>query len=308
MQTAGSSSVPHSFGTASPRLPTPPGACDAHLHIFDPSFQGSGNPPPAQMDLTSYRRLQARIGTTRAVVVQAKYYGTDNSCLLDAVGQLGKHGAGIAVVHPDVTDAELRRLDAGGVRGLRFSIWNPHDTVTTVAMIEPLAKRIAPLGWHAQLHMSGDQLVAHAAVISHLPCPIVIDHMGRLPPADGIAHPAFDVMRRLLGAGQAWVKLSGAYLNTAIGAPDYPDTTSVAKALVAIAPDRLVWGSDWPHVTEPDKPDDANLLDLLSVWTGNDATRRRILIDNAAALYGFDRQSTGPRMPRSQYCDSNTPR
>lgn len=286
-------SVPHSSGEAVPRLPVPPLACDAHLHILDPRFV-NGPKPAADMDLTGYRRLQARIGTTRAVVVQAKYYGTNNDCLLDAVARLGVDGAGIAVVHPDVTDAELRRLDAGGVRGLRFSIWNPRDTVTTGAMIEPLAKRIAPLGWHVQLHMSGDQIVEHAALLPQLPCPIVIDHMGRLPPAMGIAHPAFKVIARLLDAGRTWVKLSGAYLNTQIGPPDYPDASNVARALVAIAPSRLVWGSDWPHVTEQHKPDDAGLLDLLADWSGDLATRDRILVDNAAALYGF----ASPSQPR----------
>lgn len=282
------SAVPHSSGTAPPRLPTPALACDAHLHILDPRFASTAT-PPVDMDLAGYRRLQARIGTTRAVIVQAKVYGTDNACLLDAVAQLGNDAVGIAVVHPDVSDAELARLGAGRVRGLRFSIWNAADTITTAEMIEPLAKRIAPLGWHTQLHMSADQLVAHAEMIARLPCPIVIDHMGRLPPARGIAHPAFDVMRRLLDGGRCWVKLSGAYLNTEVGGPDYPDATAVAKALVAFAPDRVVWGSDWPHVTEPHKPDDADLLDLLATWAGNEPLRKQVLVDNPAKLYGFFR-------------------
>ena len=282
-----SNDVPHSSGVGAPRLPVPNFACDAHLHILDPRFQSAGTPPPADMDMPGYRRLQARIGTTRAVIVQAKYYGTDNSCLLDAIAQLGVNGVGVAVVHPDVTDRELQRLHAGGVRGLRFSIWNPKDTVTTAAMIAPLAKRIAPLGWHVQLHMAGDQLVEHAMLLARLPCEIVIDHMGRLPPAQGTAHPAFKIIARLLDAGRTWVKLSGAYLNTQVGPPDYPDASKIAQALVAIAPNRLVWGSDWPHVTERHKPDDARLLDLLAVWSVNTVIRDQILVDNAASLYGF---------------------
>jgi predicted TIM-barrel fold metal-dependent hydrolase len=115
----------------------------------------------------------------------------------------------------------------------------------------------------------------------------VIDHMGRLPPAQGPQHPAFAVIRRLLDMGRTWVKLSGAYLNTEIGPPDYPDATVIAKALVAAAPERLVWGSDWPHVTEHAKPDDASLLDLLTVWAGDEALRNRVLVGNAAELYGF---------------------
>jgi D-galactarolactone isomerase len=279
--------VPNSSGNAPPRQLVPASACDAHLHILDGRFATSAKAPPADMDLADYRQLQGRIGTTRAVIVQAKVYGTDNDCLLDAVSQLGDDGRGVAVVHPEVTDAELQRLHDGGVRGLRFSVWNPADTVTTIAMIEPLAARIASLGWHAQLHMSGDQIVEQAALIARLPCTVVIDHMGRLPPGQGTSHPAFAVIRGLLEAGRTWVKLSGAYLNTAIGAPDYPDATRVAQALVALAPARLVWGSDWPHVTEAAKPDDANLLDLLTVWAGSVSARDRILVDNPAELYGF---------------------
>jgi len=282
-----SGAVPNSSGTAPPRQPVPASACDAHLHILDARFATSATAPPAGMDVAGYRQLQARIGTTRAVIVQAKYYGTDNSCLLDAISRLGDNGRGVAVVHPDVSDAELRRLHEGGVRGLRFSVWNPTDTVTTIAMIEPLAARIASLGWHAQLHMSGDQIVEQAALIARLPCPVVIDHMGRLPPGQGTSHPAFAVIRELLEAGRTWVKLSGAYLNTAVGPPDYPDATRIAQALVAIAPARLVWGSDWPHVTEATKPDDANLLDLLTIWAGSLSARNRILVHNPADLYGF---------------------
>jgi D-galactarolactone isomerase len=239
------------------------------------------------MDLAGYRSLQHRIGTKRAVIVQAKHYRTDNTCLLDAIAQMGRGAVGIGVVHPEVSDAELTRLDAGGVRGLRFSLWNPTDTVTTVAMIEPLARRIAPLGWHVQLHMSGDQIVENAALLPRLPCPIVIDHMGRLPPSQGPAHHAFRVIAGLLEQGRTWIKLSGAYLNTEAGPPDYPDATRIAQALVSAAPERMVWGSDWPHVTERHKPDDANLLDLLTVWAGSDSIRTRILVDNAAELYRF---------------------
>ena len=162
--------------------------------------------------------------------------------------RFGENGRGIAVVGPDVADAELEFLNGAGIRGLRFSVWNPADTVTTIDMIEPMLKRIAGLGWHAQLHMSGDRIVKSAAMLDRLSCPIVYDHMGRLPPEQGPRHPAFNVIRRQLEAGKAWLKLSGAYLNTKIGPPDYPDATEIAQAFVAVAPERLVWGSDWPHV------------------------------------------------------------
>ncbi len=238
------------------------------------------------MAIEDYRQLQRRIGTTRAVFVQAKYHGTDHACLLDAIRRLEGNARGIGVLHPSVADAELERLDAGGIRGLRFSLWKPADAIVTVDMIEPLAKRITDLGWHVQLHLSADQIVAAAAVLARLPCPIVFDHMGRLPPSRGPDHPAFAVIVDLVSKGRAWVKLAGAYLNTEQGSP-YDDATRIARAFVAEAPERLVWGSDWPHVTEAHKPDDAELYDLLPLWAGSDRVRDLILVDNPAALYGF---------------------
>jgi predicted TIM-barrel fold metal-dependent hydrolase len=207
-------------------------------------------------------------------------------CLLEALATLGPNGRGIAVVQPSVGDQELRRLNEGSIRGLRFSLWNPVDAVTTIDMIEPLAMRIAELGWHVQLHMSADQIVASTALLARLPCPIVFDHMGRLPPSVGSRHPAFAVIMRLVDRGRAWVKLSGAYLNTRLG-PPYADTTPIASAYVKAAPERLVWGSDWPHVTESHKPDARQLLDLLGEWASDEITRTKILVDNPAKLYGF---------------------
>jgi len=288
--------VPNSSGTAPPRGAAPAGACDAHCHILDPAFPTPETSRPSGMTLEDYRLHQRRLGLGRAVFVQAKYHRTDPACLLDALRRFGPDARGIAVVHPEVADSELRRLDEAGVRGLRFSVWNPADTVTTIAMIEPLARRIADLGWHAQLHMAAEQIVDTADLLGRLPCPIVFDHMGRLPPDRGPDHPAFRVIADLLVKGRAWAKLAGAYLNTDQGPPDYADATRIARAFVAVAPDRLVWGSDWPHVTEAHKPDDALLFDLLTVWAGDRATRDRILVDNAAALYGFTSVAIQPSM------------
>jgi D-galactarolactone isomerase len=280
--------LPNTSGSARARTSAPAFACDAHIHIVDPAFPPAvpGTKLAAQATAIDYALVRERYGTTRTVIVQAKAYGTDNACLLDAIARLTP-AKGIAVIHPTVSDAELKRLDAGGVRGIRFSVWNPADAVATIEMLAPLAPRIAALGWHAQIHMSGDQLVAHADMLAALPCDIVIDHMGRLPPALGTAHAAFAAIRQLLDNGRTWVKISGAYLNTNIGPPAYADVTAVAQALVRAAPERLVWGSDWPHVTETHKPDTAALFDLLATWAGDEPTRRRILVDNPARLYGF---------------------
>ena len=283
-----STDVPNSTGTAVPQTLTPLHACDSHIHIVDARF-ASNMPTMAGATVADYRQLQRRLGTSRAIVVQPKNYGTDNSCTLDAIAQLGIESArGIGVVYPDVTDAELQRLDRGGIRGLRFSLWNASNNVTTIDMVLPLARRIDSLGWHVQLHMSGDQLVENAKLLESIPCSIVIDHMGRMPLTFGINHPSFKIITGLIDRGRTWVKLSGAYLNTEAGPPDYADATAIAKAFAVYAPERMVWGSDWPHVTEKEhKPDDALLFDLLAAWIPYESARARALVDNPATLYGF---------------------
>jgi predicted TIM-barrel fold metal-dependent hydrolase len=282
-------SIPNSSGNWAPRLTAPPRACDAHIHIYDSRFTPSR--PAARFTrnatVADYRHLQNRLGTSRTVVVQPAAYGFDNSVTVDAIGQLGIANArGVGVIPPAIPDADLRELDRVGIRGVRFTLHDPSTAVTTADMIEPTAARIAGLGWHVQLHLRGDQLVEMADVIARLPCTIVIDHLGRVP-VDGDQSEVLDMVKRLIDSGRAWVKLSGAYLETRIGAPTYADVQPIARALILYAPDRCVWGSDWPHPTEQKKPDDAALLDLLTEWSTNDETRHRILVDNPETLYGF---------------------
>lgn len=282
-------SVPNSAGTAPPRLRAPANAADCHMHIYDPRFPEppSKRPSPRDATVAHYRLLQQRNGTSRVVVVQPRAYATDNRVTVDALKQLGAGARGIAVLHPTVTDAELKQLDAAGIRGVRFSLGEAATAVVTIDMVEPLAQRIAPLGWHVQLHAPGDLIAEQAALLRRLPATLVIDHMGRLPPAAGLAHPAYPVIRSLLDAGRTWMKLAGAYFNSTGGRPLYPGSEKIARALVEAAPERMVWGSDWPHPSETDKPDDAQLFDLLSTWVPDEATREKVLVMNPEALYGF---------------------
>lgn len=282
--------VPNSAGTEPPKSSAPPEACDCHLHIYDPAFP-MARPDAravADADASAYAALQRRIGTSRAIVVQPAAYGTDNRVTVDAVAKLGRDRArGIAVVHPTVTDGQLREMGAGGIRGVRFTQHDPRTAVTTPDMIEPVAVRLAAIGWHVQLHLLAPQIVALRGVLLRLPGTIVIDHMARLPQPEGLGHPAWDIVKAMLDAGRTWVKLSGAYLDSRTG-PPYRDVLDVARALVRHAPQRCVWGSDWPHPTEREgKPDDALLFDLLAEWAGGEAVRRRILVDNPRELYGF---------------------
>jgi predicted TIM-barrel fold metal-dependent hydrolase len=268
-------------------------ACDCHLHIYDARFASIGDPSRVLSHCTAadYRLVQARLGTTRAVIITPTVYGTDNRVTLDAVAQLGADRTrGVAVLHPDVDVATLQELDAGGVRGIRFTLFDPATAVTRFEMVEPLAARIEPLGWHVQLHWRADQIVEHAAILDRLPCPIVFDHFARLPHPSGVRHPAFAVVARLMERGRTWVKLSAPYLDER-GASDDGGAgkrTSLARAWLRLAPERLVWGGDWPHPTERSAlPDDLELLRRLGEWVPDAAQRRRVLVDNAAALYGF---------------------
>jgi predicted TIM-barrel fold metal-dependent hydrolase len=289
--------VPNSAGTNRPKLKAPPNACDCHMHIYDPErFPFAAAPNLAAMmasrhftvaTVSEYRLLQKRNGTTRVVVVTPTNYVTDNRCTLDAVAQMAPNARGIAVVHPDVTDAELKRMHEGGIRGIRFTVFDPATAVTSIDMIEPLAKRINELGWHVQLHMRGDQIVENADMLVRLPSPVVFDHMGRMPLPAGTDYPAFKIILRMMDKGRTWVKLAGPYLNTKIGPPTYADATKIAQAWVKAAPERVVWGSDWPHPTEKEKPNDALIFDLLSEWAPDKKVRHRILVENPQALYGF---------------------
>lgn len=281
--------VPWSAGTERPKTKAPPNATDCHHHIYSARFKVDPNSTlrPGDASVADYRLLQKRIGTTRDVIVQPSTYGVFNDGLIEALHESGPTARGVAVVNASVTDDELKRLDAAGVRGVRFNLANPG--ATTMEMLEPVAKRIAPLGWHVQFNMSADTTFAARNVLYRLPCPMVFDHLAHMPEPAGVTHPAFAVVVDLLQKGKAWLKLSGAYADTKVGPPTYADSTAVAQAYVKAAPDRLVWCSDWPHPTEQHKtlPDDALLFDLLAVWAPDEAVRNRILVDNPATLYGF---------------------
>jgi D-galactarolactone isomerase len=279
--------VPNSTGTASPKLMAPANAADCHIHIYDPRY----NPPVTKLagaTVADYRLLQKRIGVSRVVIVTPRNYVTDNTVTTDAIKVLGINNArGVGVLRPTVSEAELKRLDAAGIRGIRFTLGDSKTAVVSIDMIEPLAKRIAEFGWHIQLNMPYDKIVEHIDMLRRLPTPIVFDHLGKPPIEEGTTHPSHTAILDMLDKRRAWVKISGAYMNTHVGPPTYADATAVAQAFVKAAPERCVWGSDWPHPSPSVKPDDAILFDLLLAWAPDEATRNRILVDNPQTLYGF---------------------
>lgn len=268
------------------------------MHVYDPAFSWSGGASvmPERAGAADYLAVQQRLGTRRAVVVTPRPYGTDNSVTLAAIDRLGPtRTRGVAVVRPDVTDAQLSRLHAGGIRGIRFTLYTPTHAVVGFDMVERLAHRVAELGWHVQLHWTAEQIVQHQTMLMRLPTTVVFDHLARLPVEQGTAHPAFVVVSNLLEQGRTWVKLSGPYLNSNQGEPcAYADSDAVARAWVQAAPERMVWGSDWPHITErPAAPPTWLMLDVLQRWVPDERVRQRILVDNPAELYAFAPAGSG---------------
>ena len=286
---ASAQAVRWSGGTERPAIVVPLNATDCHHHIYDARFPASPSatlrPPDASVD--DYRQLQKRLGLTRNVVVQPSTYGTDNRLLVEAVTAFGATARGIAMLDATVGPAELERLHAAGIRGVRFGTRLPGGA--SMDDMEPVARRIAALGWHIQLVSEGEKIVELQDVLKRLPVPVVFDHMGHLPEPAGPDHPAFRVVADLIEKHGAWVKLTGAYILSKVGPPTYADRGRLARAYVDLAPERLVWGSDWPHPTSPDdaKPDDAVLLDRLADWAPDPKVQARILVDNPARLYGF---------------------
>jgi predicted TIM-barrel fold metal-dependent hydrolase len=222
------------------------------------------------------------------VIIQPSTYGTDNRLQIASRQTLGAENFRVvAVVAEDISDAELRRLDEQGVRGIRFNLGFPG--VLTVSSLPALAPRLAELGWHCQINMRPKQIEDNADLLASLPGRLVFDHLAQVPQPAGVESGPYKIIRGLLDRGKAWVKLSGPYVSSKQGAPDYADAGAVAAAYIKAAPERLVWGSDWPHPSEPKehKPDDARLFDLFAQCAGDAAAFKRILVDNPAELYGF---------------------
>jgi len=271
-----------------PRLKAPRGTCDTHIHFYGPGYKVAPTalvkPPPATVEV--YRAMTRRLGIERTVVVQPTTYGMDNTCTLDGIAALGLDKArGIAVVDTDVSDAELKRLTEGGMRGIRFFAlpggalpWEKFDA---------LAARVQSVGWHVQLQLDGRLLPEREAQIRRWPGRIVIDHQGKFLEPVQVDHPAFRSLLRLVESGRVWVKLAAPYETSKLGPPFFDDVGRLAKELVRAAPERMLWASNWPHPSVERKPDDAVLLDMLLNWAPDPAVRQRILVDNPAELYGF---------------------
>jgi D-galactarolactone isomerase len=275
-----------------PTLVCPPGSVECHSHVYDPDRFPYLVPELGETthDWRAFAAMLARLGFDRTAIVQAGAYGTDNRCTLDAVARLGLDRArAVVVTRPDETEAGFRALHAQGARAVRIFLGTPF---LGLADLKPIAARIAPLGWHIILQdPNGIDLPAWEAAIAGAACPVVIDHLGRVPPGPGAmasaTHPMFQGLLRLLDRHDVYVKLSGFYYGSATSWP-YQDVEQRVRALVEARPDRLLYGANWPHPRLAPKPDDAKELDLLLDWVPDPATRDMILRDTPARLYFAD--------------------
>ena len=287
----------------------PPGACDTHTHIFGdpkqfPMWSGRVYTPEAALP-DEMRALHKALHMERVVIVTPSIYGTDNSATLYGMKAYGtgdgKAARGVAVIDDKTTEAELDAMGRAGIRGIRINLAtvNQNDASVGRKRLQAAVDRVKGRGWHIQMYVASNVIPGIKDLIAASPVPVVFDHFGGAETAKGMQQPGWPELLELVKSGKAWVKISGAYRASMHG-PDYADLVPYAKALIAANPERLVWGSDWPHPDSSPPPgraatdlnpvyqiDDGRLLNLLPVWAPDAAVRKKILVDNPARLYGF---------------------
>jgi 2-pyrone-4,6-dicarboxylate lactonase len=283
-----------------PKFVAPPKSCDTHFHIFGPPEQFSWAPtrqytPPAA-PLDHYLNMLKVIGIERAVVVQPSVHGFDNAVSLDAIARSGGRFRGVGRVNDQATHDQLKQLHDGGIRGVRFNLLDRPEGNIKLDVFDRAVERIANMGWSVDLHIDPKNLLAHEKRIRSLPVPVVFDHIARVDPEEGLKQSGFQLLLDLMKDKRFWVKVSGAdkickvdlYSSRGLS---YQGVVPFARAVIEIAPDRVIWGTDWPHsnIFSPGKtPNDGDLLDLLLECAPDESVRRKILVENPAVLYGFE--------------------
>jgi 2-pyrone-4,6-dicarboxylate lactonase len=286
--------------TRKPKFTPPIKACDTHFHVFGPPEQfpyvsTHENTPPAAT-LEHYLKMAEVVGIERAVVVQPSVHGLDNSATLDAIENSQGNFRGVCRIDDKTPKGELARLQKGGIRGVRFNLLDRPRGNVKLDVLDRCVENIVELGWSVDLHIDMKNLIAQEKRIRGMPVPVVIDHIARVKPTDGISQAGFQLLLDLMKLKHVWVKISGAdkICNTPVhsyfGLP-FVEVIPYARAVIAAAPDRVIWGTDWPHSNNfaPGyTPNDGDLVDLLALFAPDEATRKNILVDNPAALYRFE--------------------
>jgi predicted TIM-barrel fold metal-dependent hydrolase len=254
-------------------------------HRFPFAADRAYTPPDSGID--DFQRLQERLGLTRAVFVQASCHGTDNSAMVDAIERGAGRYAGVAMIDESFSKSDIGRLHDVGVRGTRFNFVAHLGGAPELDVFWRIVEQVTPFGWHIVLHFDAQDLPSYSELLDRMPCPFVIDHMARVPTGDGLEQAPFQALLEVMRDERAWVKVSGAERLTADGPPPYDDVVPFARALIEAAPDRVLWGTDWPHPNVRHMPDDGDLVDLLASYAPDEAVRSRILVDNPQRLYDF---------------------
>jgi predicted TIM-barrel fold metal-dependent hydrolase len=275
-------------GRRRPRFKLPPGACDAHCHVFGPGARFPYAPgrryTPQDAPKEALAALHAHLGLSRTVIVQASCHGADNAAMLDAIAAAPQTTRGVAIVDDTFDERALERLDEGGVRGARFNFVRHLGGAPDMDVFRRVIGRIAPLGWHVVLHVDAPDIAPLTPLIRALPLPFVIDHMGRVDASLGPDQPALAALLELARLDGCWIKVSGA---ERISAPPFAAAVPIAVRIMAAIPDRVLWGTDFPHPNLEIAVDEADLVDLVPAFATTEDAQRRLLVDNPARLYGF---------------------
>ncbi len=278
--------------TRTPDYVAPAGACDAHCHVFGPADKFPYAPTrkytPPDAPKEKLRALHDKLGIERAVIVQASCHGTDNSAMLDAIASSNGRYLGICNAAADFTDDDFARLHDGGIRGVRFNFVKHLGGAPDLDKMWRIVRDVEDLPWQVELHFDAGDLLEFEHVIDDIPLPVVIDHMGRVPVADGVVQAPFQaLLRKFADSDHLWIKISGAERISAAG-PPFADAVPFAQALIEAAPERVLWGTDWPHPNiSKFMPNDGDLVDLIPAMISDERTQRMVLVENPQRLFGF---------------------
>ena len=268
----------------------PPLACDAHCHVFGPAAKFPYDPKaaytPQDAPFEALQQLHSSLGLQRAVIVHASCHGADMRVTLDAIARAGGRYRGTAIIDSSYSEKDFERMHEGGIRAVRFNFVRHLGGRPSMDFFQQTVQKLRFFGWHLILHLDAQDLVELEEVFRKLPVPFVIDHMGRVKAADGLEQPPFKTLLGFLKNENAWVKICGAERVSSKG-PPFTDAVPFGRALVEAAPDRVLWGTDWPHPNVKWMPDDAALVDLFPLMVPEPALQRKILVENPARLYGF---------------------
>lgn len=277
--------------TRVPSFKPPPGACDTHCHVFGPGdvfpFAATRKYTPPDAPKENLRKLHAVLGIERAVIVQASCHGTDNRAMLDAIASSSGRYRGVCNASDEFSSDYFQELHDGGIRGVRFNFVKHLGGAPDLDKMRRIIERVSDFPWHVELHFDAKDLLEYESVIDAIPLPVVIDHMGRVPVADGVQQAPFQsLLDKLRDSDSLWVKVSGSERISAKG-PPFTDAAPFGAACIEAAPDRCIWGTDWPHPNVRIMPNDADLVDIIPKMIPDPDLQQKVLVDNPAKLFGF---------------------